>query len=667
MPKVSVLVPVYNNEQYLEECLDSLLAQSLADLEVICINDGSTDGSPWILRQYERKDDRVRVIDQENGGFGKAMNAGLDAATGDWIGFVESDDYVLPDMYETLYDIACSNELDFVKSACSRFFGNGDERSFERLPLTSNAEYLNQVVSPSETPGLLDINMVNVTGIFRRSFIYEKKIRYNETPGASYQDNGFWFQTFMAASRAYFLDECFYMIRRDNPNSSVKSRAKAYCIRNEYDFIFNIMSGNKQVFDRFVYAWCKKRFSNYVGTFNRIDPSLHREFLRVFSDDYRLAEQNGWIRWPMYNANETKMLKEIIENPEAFYYNYLNRRLTSLEEQVAKEQAAIKKAKAELSRLKGSTTYRIGRFLRSAKKLVAGRKREKAVTESVPSGREYPNARYENDLIRWYERRTGRPLDLKQPQSFSEKIQYLKLFDSTPLKTQLADKYLVRDWVAERIGEDHLVPLLGVWESFDDIDFGSLPDKFVLKLNHGSGMNIVVKDKRYFDSEEARAKIECWANIDFAFQNGYELHYSNIPRRIIAEEYIEALSDDSLLDYRFFCFDGEPYHVWVDKGSGTKHHYRNIYSLDWELLPLKVSYDRIVGGVERPTQLDEMIDLARILSAGINFVRVDFYITDEGIKFGEMTFTPQTGLGDWEPYKYNLEYGAQLHLGNEGD
>ena len=667
MPKVSILVPVYNNEQYLEECLDSLLAQSLADIEIICINDGSTDGSPWILKQYARKDNRVHVIDQENGGFGKAMNAGLDAAKGDWIGFVESDDYVLPDMYETLYDIACSNELDFVKSACSRFFGDGAERSFERLPLTSNAEYLNRVVNPSETPGLLDINMVNVTGIFRRSFIFEKKIRYNETPGASYQDNGFWFQTFMTASRAYFLDECFYMIRRDNPNSSVKSRAKAYCIRNEYDFIFNIMSGDKQVFDRFIYAWCKKRFSNYVGTFNRIDPSLHREFLHVFSDDYRLAEQNGWIQWSMYNANETKMLKEIIEDPEAFYYNYLNRRLALLRKQAAKEQASIKKAKAELAHLKGSATYRLGRFLRSAKKLVVGRKRKKSMTESVPSGRGYPNARYENDLIRWYERRTGRPLDLKHPQSFSEKIQYLKLFDSTPLKTQLADKYLVRDWVAERIGEDHLVPLLGAWESFDDIDFDSLPDKFVLKLNHGSGMNIVVKDKRYFDCEEARTKIERWANIDFAFQNGYELHYSNIPRRIIAEEYVEALSDDSLLDYRFFCFEGEPYHIWVDKGSGTKHHYRNVYSLDWELLPLKVSYDRIMGGVERPAQLDEMIDLARILSAGINFVRVDFYITGEGIKFGEMTFTPQTGLGDWEPYKYNLEYGAQLHLDSEGD
>lgn len=658
MSKVSVLVPIFNNEQYLEECLDSLLAQTLKDIEVICINDGSTDGSPWILKQYAKRDNRIRVIDQENGGFGKAMNAGMAVASGDWIGFVESDDYILPQMYERLYDLGESMGLDFVKSSCSRFYGEGESRTFEPLVLTSNEAYLNTVVNPSVTPGLLDINMVNVTGIYRRSFLEENQIRYNETPGASYQDNGFWFQVFMAATRAYFIDDRFYMIRRDNPNSSVKSRAKAYCIRDEYDFIFSIMSKNPEVFDRFIYAWCKKRFSNYVGTFNRIDPSLHREFLQVFAKDYRDALENGWINWGWYNPKERKMLEEIIDDPEGYYYNFLNRKVRSLRKKLAKDKGVLKQEEARLSRLRSSKAYLLGRAFAAFKK----RKQSHKGLGSVGSGLNHPNKQYEEPLIRWYEQRTGRAIDLSNPQSFTEKIQYSKLFDSTPLKTKLADKYEVRDWVASKIGEEHLIPLLGVWDSFDEINFDELPQSFVLKVNHGSGMNIVVKDKRYFDYDKAKSDIDRWLETDFEFTNGFELHYAGIKRRVIAEEYIESLSVGCLRDYRFFCFDGKPYQIWVDQGSGTSQHFRSVYSLDWELLPLKVSYERIPDAVPRPECLDEMITMAEKLSEGFNFVRVDFYVTEEGIKFGEMTFTPQTGLGKWVPEKYNLEYGKLMPL-----
>ena len=153
-------------------------------------------------------------------------------------------------------------------------------------------------------------------------------------------------------------------------------------------------------------------------------------------------------------------------------------------------------------------------------------------------------SQYEEELKDWYKRRTKKELDLENPKTFNEKIQWLKLYDSTPIKTKLADKYLVREWVKEKIGEEYLVPLLGVWDKFDDIDFDKLPDKFVLKCNHGCGWNLIVTDKSKIDKVEAKKKFDKWMNTNFAFCNGLELHYKNIQPKIIAEEYLENNGGD---------------------------------------------------------------------------------------------------------------------------
>lgn len=163
---------------------------------------------------------------------------------------------------------------------------------------------------------------------------------------------------------------------------------------------------------------------------------------------------------------------------------------------------------------------------------------------------------YASELQEWFWDVMGKKLDLDNPRTYNEKIQWLKLYDSTPLKTRLADKYLVRDWVKEKIGEEYLVPLLGVWDSFDEIDFDALPQSFVLKANHGCGWNLIVKDKRLLDREDARRKFQTWMKLNFAYRNGLELHYMNIRPRIIAEAYLENDHDD-LNDYKVFCFGGE--------------------------------------------------------------------------------------------------------------
>ena len=226
------------------------------------------------------------------------------------------------------------------------------------------------------------------------------------------------------------------------------------------------------------------------------------------------------------------------------------------------------------------------------------------------------------------------------------------------MKTRLADKYLVRDWIKEKIGEEYLVPLLGVWDSFDEIDFDKLPNRFVLKCNHGSGMNILVRDKASFDHTEARKKIESWMQMNFAC-NSMEMQYRDIPHKIIAEEYLS----DSIKDYRFYCFSGTPCQVWVDLYSGTPDHVRSIYDMEWNKLDLRCTWPD--GGeilAEKPRNFEKMKELAAVLSKKFSFVRVDLFEVDSRIYMGEMTFTPMSGNGKFDPAEWDKKLGEMFVL-----
>jgi hypothetical protein len=188
-----------------------------------------------------------------------------------------------------------------------------------------------------------------------------------------------------------------------------------------------------------------------------------------------------------------------------------------------------------------------------------------------------------------------------------------------------------------------------------------LPDQFVLKTNHGSGWNIIVKDKALLDRAEAKKKFDAWMKCNFAFCDGLELHYMNIPPKIIAEQYMADLEGD-IFDYRFFCFNGKPTYCWVDIGSGTSQHKRNIYDMAWNLQDYGVNYPRIEPAPEKPENFEEMALLAKKMCADFVLVRVDFYSVKGKTYFGEMTFTPQSGQGTWENESYNLSYGDLIKL-----
>ena len=318
MAKVSIIVPTYNVEQYLSECMDSIIGQTLKDLEIICVNDGSTDSSLDILKKYAATDERVIIIDKKNEGYGCAMNDGLDRASGEYVGIVEPDDYVDLHMYEDLYRVAKEKDLDIVKADFYRFVRNKKGETLKTYDaLSKDGTGYNEVIDPKKNDRIFRYVLNTWSGIYRRDFIEKYHIRHNTTPGASFQDNGFWFQTFCLAERVYFLNKPYYMNRRDNPNSSVKSREKVYCMNEEYKFIHKFLDCHPDLKKRFIFVYYMQRFRNYFWTYSRIDRKFKGEYLEKMSVELNEAARNKELDREYFTPLEWKKICWIMKNPSA--------------------------------------------------------------------------------------------------------------------------------------------------------------------------------------------------------------------------------------------------------------------------------------------------------------------------------------------------------------
>lgn len=260
-----------------------------------------------------------------------------------------------------------------------------------------------------------------------------------------------------------------------------------------------------------------------------------------------------------------------------------------------------------------------------------------------------------------YRLKLGKKLNLKDPETFTEKLQWLKLHDHNPVYTTMADKYAAKGWIAERVGEGLTVPTLGVWEHFDEIDFSTLPDQFVLKCTHDSGGLVIVKDKAAMDRAQAKEKIENCLNNNF-FWSGREWAYKDIQKKIIAEPYLVDESGVELKDYKIFCFNGKPEYVEVDFNRFVKHKL-NTYDFDWNPLNFcDTSKSDYSADIKRPARLDDMKRIAAILSQDMRFLRVDFYSIYDKFYIGELTLYPGCGMIAFDPPEKDLELGKLLKL-----
>lgn len=273
-----------------------------------------------------------------------------------------------------------------------------------------------------------------------------------------------------------------------------------------------------------------------------------------------------------------------------------------------------------------------------------------------------PNSLYPWALKLWYYRQGKRSLNLKNPSTYNDKLQWLKLYNSTPIKTRLADKYEVRSWIKEKIGEEYLVPLLGVYDEFDEIDFSALPNQFVIKCNHGSGYNIIVKNKSELNLQETKCKLTRWMKENFALKTGFELQYFPIKPKIIIEEFINPIQSNH--EIQVWCFNKTIKFISVESIKDAKELVRGTFYPNGQPTEFEISPNHY----KKLTHIDDQkafykaIELAEKLLIDVPYVRIDFIEWKGSVKFREMTFTSGSGLSVIEPSKYNQVLGDWIVL-----
>lgn len=326
MPAISVVIPVYNAAPFLREALDSLLAQTCGDFEAIAVNDGSTDNSLEILQEYAARDSRIRILDGPNGGYGKAMNRGMDASTGKYLAILEPDDYLPREAYAILLPLAEEHQLDVVRGSHYAFFGEPGQREFwYRVPAYRTGE----VFCPlDDVPGVFRCGPGIWCNLYNLEFLRAHQIRFHESPGASYQDAGFFFLCTVHARRYMLIPDAVYVYRLDNPSSSVKvADNKRMALFAEYEYIYSELNRNGEVWKRSksAFYWC---FMNIQGWFyqqlreaSQADylETLTRYVKRYMADDGVLQETRELMETVAEGRWQDRLMAEnnqaTIENP----------------------------------------------------------------------------------------------------------------------------------------------------------------------------------------------------------------------------------------------------------------------------------------------------------------------------------------------------------------
>lgn len=284
---------------------------------------------------------------------------------------------------------------------------------------------------------------------------------------------------------------------------------------------------------------------------------------------------------------------------------------------------------------------------------------------------ELDETEYENFLKNLYKERTGKEMDFANPVTFTQKLQWLKLYDDAEDKVKYVDKYLVRKYVEEKIGSEYLIPLISIdgkdcFFNADEIDFNKLPNQFVMKCNHGSGYNIIVKDKSALSSKEIanmKKQLNLWLKEQFAYKNGLEIVYKNVKPCITIEQFMAF--DDDLPDFKFFCFDGKP-HLLYYMQNYTMHHKLGelgFFDMDFNLLDVcRNDYGRLKKIPEKPADFEKMKQLAEVLAEGFPHVRVDLYSIQGKVYFGELTFFTSSGFFSFNPDSYDKKFGELIKI-----
>lgn len=316
-PLVSLLVPIYNVERYLRECLDSARNQTLRDIEVICINDGSKDSSRDIIQEYLDSDERFRVIDKPNSGYGASMNMGLDAARGKYVGILESDDFFEPDALELLYNACERNNADAAK-ANFWFYWSAPEPRNEFFEIVT-PEIANTVIDTQRVHDLFYKKNSIWSCLYRRDLLNDNGIRFLETPGASYQDAAFDFKVWACARRVACVGQAIIHYRQDNEASSVNSPSKVYCVCDEYEEMDRFLDSRPEKKASLKSVEEKMKYDSYMWNYDRLASELAGEFINRFAEEFRRDTDAGFVDLSLFEPWKQEDLACIMRSPQAYH------------------------------------------------------------------------------------------------------------------------------------------------------------------------------------------------------------------------------------------------------------------------------------------------------------------------------------------------------------
>ena len=313
--KISVIIPIYNAERFLREALDSVVNQTMPDLEILCLNDGSTDNSLEILLEYASKDSRIRVIDKPNEGYGATINRGLKEAQSEFVAIFDPDDLLDLQIYDKLYSIAQKEALDVVKCNFYNYWSLKNKKKKSGLVSRCAKKH---PFAPKDNLKIFTSHASIWAGIYKKSFMEDNKLHLLETPGASYQDMSFTFKVLASVDKMYLLDEPLLYYRQDNPNSSVNNPKKIYCVCDEYEEIGRFLNENPEKKEIFTSQKLINQYRAYLWNLKRLSDDLKPEFLTRFSNEFQFYYYKGELTKEFFKSIKKRDLELLVEDKEKF-------------------------------------------------------------------------------------------------------------------------------------------------------------------------------------------------------------------------------------------------------------------------------------------------------------------------------------------------------------
>lgn len=646
MKSVSVIIPVYNAAKCLEQCIRSVMKQTLEDIEIICIDDGSNDDSLSILRRLAKEDPRIIVFEQENAGAGAARNRGLDLARGEYLSFLDADDFFEPDMLEKAYGQAKRDLAQIVVFGADFY----DDKRGVHMPC---GYAVRDDLLPKQRPFAgtdvkenLFRTMVGWAWdkLFEAAYIRESGLRFQEQRTSN--DLFFVYGALARAQRITTHEQVLAHQRRHMSGRLSVTREKSWMC-----FYHALLALRGQLEAWNLYAHYERSFVNYALHFSLWN--LNTLGGEIQGKLYE-ALRNGWLenlgvtgkpKDYFEFAGEYRQLKRILRAP---YNPRVHPYVIRMERMIAIMGRGMDALRSRIRR-----RPRLKRILRPFASWM-GRGVGSVLTMISPAL---------NTQVRFAIKNKGKLLNLKDPKTFTEKLAWLKLnvYAEDPVVRRCADKLTVRGYVEEK-GLGHLLnPLYAVYDRAEDIEWDKLPSAVAVKWNYGCGFNLMLEDRTKANLKAAERKLAMWGRRKYWMYLA-ELQYRTERPCILCERYLDVPAGEELIDYKFYCFHGDVKAVLVIVRPDHADKAAVFMNPDWTFLSdISNRYARSFVP-QKPASYEVMLAAAKTLSADFPFVRVDFFDWQGQAVFGEMTFTPAGGMDPSQTQIDGKGFGEYLHI-----